>query len=206
MATPPADLGPSISTGWSLLAAPTELLPRFYRQIEEHLGLAWSGDRPPADRAAVHRDPPASVEEPGGDGWTVSRLKTFAATGEQLTAIGIVVLVMDICAERPGHWIPTDELAEKLSEKLADPDVRDKVATKLSVAGVGIKQLQRAWTHLTRHLKAQYHDPTWPLEPKWGPEIPRHEVPEPNNRVYYRVTPDRAGEWKAVRSQPEIEQ
>lgn len=206
MTTPPTDLGPSISTGWSLLAAPTELLPLFYRQIEEHLGLTSSGDRPPTGREPVQQNSTASVEEPVGDGWTDERLRKFAETGKQLTAIGIVVLVMDICAERPGEWIPTDELAEKLAENLAAPDVRDKVATKLSVAGVGLKQLQRAWTHLTRHLKAQYHDATWPLEPKWGPEIPREEVPEPTNRVYYRVTRDRAEAWQAIRSQPETEQ
>jgi hypothetical protein len=167
----PTDSG--IPLEWGLIAAPKALLPVLYRQVEEFLGLSPTG-RPAADTSSS-----ASVEnEPATDGWTDELLSKFAATGRRLNSIRIVVAVMDICAGRPDEWVPTSELLKHLSPQ-----------------GIEASQLKIAWTHLSRHLNAQYGHSEWPLDAQWGPDFGH-----PTSEVYYRLSSARAQQWNRIRT------
>jgi len=160
---------------WALLAVPQALLPRFNREIERYLGLTPSaGDEPVGSPILSETE---ETEKHDRDVWTDDLLSQFAATGRRGGAIGIVVRVMDICAERPEEPIPTSELL-----RLLEPH------------GVQRGQLKMAWTHLSRHLKSHYRHNRWPLTGEWGPSIGRA-----SSEVYYHLSTARAQQWKRLR-------
>jgi hypothetical protein len=110
------------------------------------------------------------------DRWTDQALRKFRAT--DLRAIRIVRRVMDILVEAPGQRRPTSELRAAL-----DPPV-DPASFKA------------AWTHLSRHIRAEYGHGSWPLKAEWGPKLG-----EALSEAYYWVTEERAAQWLRLREE-----
>ena len=160
---------PTTPVEWALMAVPIPLVPTFNRSIEKHLGLDTSGA--PADSAV----PPAAPVVPVEEGpWTDETLRKFMAT--RLHAISIVQRVMDVLALHPEQWMSTSELKAEI-----EPSVE---------AG----SFKAAWTHLSRHIRAEYGHRTWPLSAEWGPNLGL-----PQSEAVYRVSQARADQWLRLR-------
>ncbi|MGH9011590.1 MAG: hypothetical protein ACRDYF_17360 [Acidimicrobiia bacterium] len=161
---------PTTPIDWALMAVPIPLVPTFNREIERYLGVDASA---PAAEAAL---PPAAPVIPAEEGpWTDEALRKFMAT--RLHAITIVQRVMDVLAKNPEKWMSTTEL---------------KAAIKPSVEPGSFKA---AWTHLSRHIRAEYRHKTWPLKAEWGPNI---GLP---SEAYYQVSQSRADQWLRLRGE-----
>ena len=161
---------PGTPIEWAFMAVPAPLLPGFNREVERFLGLGSATGVSPAVAVPEGRVP--SVDEP----WTDEALRKFIAT--RLRAIDIVRSVMDVLAERPEEWFPTSELRPAIDPQVAPGSFK------------------AAWTHLTRHIRAEYGHKKWPLQGKWGPEIPT-----PLSEVYYQLTKAQADQWRRLRGE-----
>lgn len=107
-------------------------------------------------------------------GWTDEALRRFAAGDTETTVI--VSKVMDALGDRPDEWLDLDELAE--------------------LTGRDRNQLRRVWTHLSRHMRAQYDSAEWPLTMKWGTDF----TPRRGPLAFYSLTAAEAEQWKRVRT------
>jgi hypothetical protein len=79
-------------------------------------------------------------------------------------------------ADRADEWLDLDELAELIG--------RDS------------NQLRRVWTHLSRHMRAQYDSAPRSLKMEWGTDFTPRREPV----TYYSLTDAQTKQWKRVRA------
>ncbi|QNK52668.1 hypothetical protein H7F30_14070 [Dermacoccus sp. PAMC28757] len=110
--------------------------------------------------------------------WSVEDLKRLAAGSTVTTRRW--TLAMDACAEHPGEYFSTSEIAE--------------------MTGMSIAEWRDAPRKITRHLKTHYEaiplnadgNQAWPLRARTRPEHP--------DEVSWMMTPATAERWKQARA------
>lgn len=109
--------------------------------------------------------------------WSVEDLRRLAAGTTDTTERW--ARAMDLCAEQPGTYFPTSEVASR--------------------TGMSIPQWRDAPRKISRHLNKHYPDvprdsngdPVWPLHAKTQPEHP--------NEVSWAMSAEMASLWRQVR-------
>lgn len=156
-----------------------EAVSRFIVELEMKSALSPEGTFNQMIPGEVHiEESPISPLTPGQSMWSKEDLKRLAVGSTATTARW--ARAMDVCAENPGTFLPTTEIANR--------------------SGMTLAEWRDAPRKISRHLKAHFpnvprnesDEPVWPLLAKSRPEYP--------GQVSWAISEDTARIWKEIRA------
>lgn len=124
------------------------------------------------DKGNLPPDGSQAATENEPDAWTDANLKRLVNTDKK--AVVILAKILTALSNSPDEWFSLKELEGQTGETQ--------------------HQMRYIWSSLTRHFQSKYNTRTWPVQTKWGTNFSPNREPV----MFYKVTPDRAAQWKRV--------
>lgn len=124
------------------------------------------------DKGEFPPDSSQAGTEDEPDVWTDANLERLANSDKK--AVLILAKILTALSSSPDEWFSLKQLEGQTGETQ--------------------HQMRYIWSSLTRHFQSKYNTKTWPVKTKWGTQFTPHREPV----MFYKVTPDRASQWKRV--------